>query len=95
MKLTLATFQQNALSELRSNCDTAQQLCKKNQCILSLSAPTGAGKTIIMANLIEDILCGSAERGARCCSVAVKKNVYISVSFCRDSKEKIVSLQVK
>ena len=61
MKLTLATFQQEALSELRNNCDTAQQLCKKNQCILSLSAPTGAGKTIIMANLIEDVLCGSAE----------------------------------
>ena len=61
MKLTLATFQQEALKELRDNCITAQQLCKKNQCILSLSAPTGAGKTIIMANLIEDILCGSAE----------------------------------
>lgn len=61
MKITLATFQQNALGELRSNCETAQQLCKKNQCILSLSAPTGAGKTIIMANLIEDVLCGSAE----------------------------------
>lgn len=61
MKLTLATFQQEALKDLRDNCITAQQLCKKNQCILSLSAPTGAGKTIIMANLIEDILCGSAE----------------------------------
>ena len=65
MKLTLATFQQDALSELKSNCETAQQLCKKSQCILSLSAPTGAGKTIIMANLIEDILCGSAENVAQ------------------------------
>ena len=61
MKITLATFQQEALKDLRDNCITAQQLCKKSQCILSLSAPTGAGKTIIMANLIEDILCGCAE----------------------------------
>ena len=36
MKLTLATFQQEALKDLRDNCITAQQLCKKNQCILSL-----------------------------------------------------------
>ena len=61
MKLTLATFQQEALKDLRDHCCTAQQLFKKNQCILSLSAPTGAGKTIIIANLIEDVLCGSAE----------------------------------
>lgn len=61
MKLNLVTFQQQALFKLRENCDTAQFFCKKNQCILSLSAPTGAGKTIIMANLIEDILCGNAE----------------------------------
>ncbi len=61
MKSTYITFQQEALFKLRENCETAQFFCKKNQCILSLSAPTGAGKTIIMANLIEDILCGNAE----------------------------------
>ena len=61
MKSTYITFQQEALFKLRENCYTAQNFCKKNQCILSLSAPTGAGKTIIMANLIEDILCGNAE----------------------------------
>ena len=34
MKITLATFQQNALGELRNNCETAQQLSEQGTLIL-------------------------------------------------------------
>lgn len=58
MKVTLCTFQEDARDELLDNCESAQkEYCRKGrQQILSLSAPTGAGKTLIMADVIEHIL---------------------------------------
>ena len=57
----LITFQKRALAQLRHNCAAAHneyRNSRQNQ-VVSFTAPTGAGKTIIMASLIEDILFGS------------------------------------
>ncbi|MCI8515212.1 MAG: DEAD/DEAH box helicase family protein [Lachnospiraceae bacterium] len=61
MKVNLIAFQEKAVKELRM--DIADGLGSyrrrgKTQ-VVSLQAPTGAGKTIIAASLIEDILFGS------------------------------------
>ncbi len=60
MKVNLISFQEKALRELRLNiadaCD-AYRRRKKTQ-VVSLQAPTGAGKTIIAASLIEAIYSG-------------------------------------
>ena len=60
MKVDLISFQEKALRELRLNiadaCD-AYRRRKKTQ-VVSLQAPTGAGKTIIAASLIEAIYSG-------------------------------------
>ena len=60
MKIELFPFQKQALSSLRMN--TAEALGSFHRThtpqVVSFMAPTGAGKTIIMAALIEDILCG-------------------------------------
>lgn len=57
----LFSFQRNAVNDLRSK--TAMALGNyhsyKIPQVVSLQAPTGSGKTIIMAALIEDIYCGS------------------------------------
>lgn len=57
----LLTFQKRALAQLRNHCAAAHneyRLSRQNQ-VVSFTAPTGAGKTIIMASLIEDILLGT------------------------------------
>lgn len=57
----LITFQKRALAQLRSHCAAAHNEYRQsgqNQ-VVSFTAPTGAGKTIIMASLIEDILFGT------------------------------------
>ncbi len=57
----LLSFQKRALAQLRSQCAAAHneyRLNRQNQ-VVSFTAPTGAGKTIIMASLIEDILYGT------------------------------------
>ena len=53
-------FQTTALNELIDRCKRAQRGYKENveSYIFSMSAPTGSGKTIIMASLIEAILRG-------------------------------------
>ena len=60
MKLTLFPFQYRALNNLRMN--TAIALSNYHQThspqVVSFTAPTGAGKTIIMASLIESIMFG-------------------------------------
>lgn len=57
----LFPFQQIALNELRMK--TAMALSNYRTCqvpqVISLQAPTGAGKTIIMASFVEDIYFGS------------------------------------
>lgn len=61
MKVNLIAFQSKAVRELREDIAEAlgsYQRRKKTQ-VVSLQAPTGAGKTIIAAALIEDILFGS------------------------------------
>lgn len=57
----LITFQKRALEQLRCHCAAAHneyRQSRQNQ-VVSFTAPTGAGKTIIMASLIEDILFGT------------------------------------
>lgn len=61
MKDELISFQKRALTQLRSHCASAHneyRNSRQNQ-VVSFTAPTGAGKTIIMASLIEDILFGN------------------------------------
>lgn len=61
MKVELFPFQKKATAELRMK--TAEALGSYNRThtpqVVSLQAPTGSGKTIIMASLIEDILFGT------------------------------------
>jgi len=57
----LITFQKRALAQLRDHCAAAHneyRHSRQNQ-VVSFTAPTGAGKTIIMSALIEDILYGN------------------------------------
>ncbi len=61
MKVNLIAFQDKAVKELRMDIADAldsYRRRKKTQ-VVSLQAPTGAGKTIIAAALIEDIFFGS------------------------------------
>ena len=61
MKNELFPFQKTAVSELRSRAAMAQDSYQKFKLpqVISLQAPTGSGKTIIMASLIEDVFCGT------------------------------------
>ncbi len=60
MKIKLISFQDKAVKELRLNiadaCDSYRKRGKTQ--VVSLQAPTGAGKTIIAASLIESIYFG-------------------------------------
>ena len=63
MKEELFPFQKKALSQLRLMAEEAihgYQRTHANQ-VVSFTAPTGAGKTIIMASLIEEIFFGGVE----------------------------------
>ncbi len=60
MRLDLISFQDKAVKELRldlADALAAYRKRKKTQ-VVSLQAPTGAGKTIIAAALIEGVYCG-------------------------------------
>lgn len=64
MKMQLFPFQEKAVAELRERAAFAldsynQQRERTYNQIVSLQAPTGSGKTIIMSELIEEILYGS------------------------------------
>lgn len=60
MTSTLFPFQTEALDKLRSFCKKAKRDYKDDgeHTIITLAAPTGAGKTIIMSGLMEKILHG-------------------------------------
>lgn len=60
MRVNLFPFQKRALADLRQNCAEALGGYHRTHTpkVVSFTAPTGAGKTIIMASLIEDILYG-------------------------------------
>lgn len=63
MKAELFSFQKRALAELRMKTGEAiggYQRTHSNQ-VVSFTAPTGAGKTIIMASLIENIFWGDVD----------------------------------
>lgn len=63
MKAELFPFQKKALSQLRLMAGEAingYQRAHSNQ-VVSFTAPTGAGKTIIMASLIEEIFFGGVD----------------------------------
>lgn len=63
MKAELFPFQKRALADLRLKINEAvggYQRTHSNQ-VVSFTAPTGAGKTIIMASLIESIFFGDVE----------------------------------
>ena len=62
MRDTLFTFQEAALDDLHSAIKDAHTVWRENKPqVISFSAPTGSGKTIIMTKLFEDILNGSAD----------------------------------
>jgi len=66
MKNELFPFQKAAVRDLRAKAAWAAKAYRETGTpqILSLQAPTGSGKTVIMAALIESILCGSADEPA-------------------------------
>ncbi len=61
MRDILFPFQETALDELHEKITNSHQLWNvRNPQIISFSAPTGSGKTIIMTTLIEEILYGGS-----------------------------------
>lgn len=61
MRVGLFDFQEDALANLRSRLNTARSLASiDDPQAISFSAPTGAGKTIVMTALFENILFGEA-----------------------------------
>ena len=62
MKVGLFDFQEHALAELRIKLRAARSNASvNNPQAISFSAPTGAGKTIVMTALFEDILFGEPD----------------------------------
>lgn len=62
MKVSLFEFQKDVLSDLRNKLRAARLLASiDNPQVISFSAPTGSGKTIVMAALFENILFGEAD----------------------------------
>lgn len=57
MKFQLKDFQESAVSELRKKAEIARNGAPGRQALL-LNAPTGAGKTVIAAALLESLLLG-------------------------------------
>lgn len=62
MRETLFPFQETALAELHEKINKAHLMwSERDPQVISFSAPTGAGKTIIMTALFEEILNGSTD----------------------------------
>jgi type III restriction enzyme len=62
MRDTLFPFQETALAELHEKINKAHLMwSERDPQVISFSAPTGSGKTIIMTTLFEEILFGSAD----------------------------------
>lgn len=63
MRSKLFPFQEDALAELNRKIDKAHILWSEDDPqVISFSAPTGSGKTIMMTALFEEILYGNADR---------------------------------
>lgn len=67
MLVDLFEFQQKALDELRDRQRKAQRryIQDGDKHIIPFTAPTGAGKTIIMSAFIEALYCGDTHQGAQ------------------------------
>ena len=67
MLVDLFEFQQKALDELRDRQKKAQRryIEDRDKHIIPFTAPTGAGKTIIMSAFIEALYCGDTHQGAQ------------------------------
>ncbi len=66
MRDTLFAFQEDYLKELHESIQNAHTMWRENRPqVITFSAPTGAGKTIMMTKLFEDILYGSADCDAQ------------------------------
>ena len=75
MRTTLFPFQEEALTDLHEKITKAHTLwCEKDPQVISFSAPTGAGKTIIMTALFENIIFGHPS------GVAEHDSVFIWIS---------------
>lgn len=62
MRMKLFPFQEDALDELNKKINKAHILWSETDPqVISFSAPTGSGKTIMMTALFEDILYGNAD----------------------------------
>ena len=61
MRVKLLSFQERTVADLRAKLHNSAMHYDQSgtQQVISLQAPTGAGKTIIMAALIESVFCGS------------------------------------
>ncbi len=65
MRNTLFPFQETALADLHEKINKAHIMwSERDPQVISFSAPTGSGKTIIMTTLFEEILYGSPEHTA-------------------------------
>lgn len=92
MNISLKPFQKVRVGELRRTAAMAQtswQYYGQKQ-IISFTAPTGAGKTIMMANFIESMLCGDDEGMV----AAIPNSIFIWLSdspeLNEQSKQKLV-----
>ena len=61
MRLQLKPFQENAVADLRNKARRAAEAAAQAPQALLLSAPTGAGKTVMAAALLEALLFGGAD----------------------------------
>ena len=66
MKVELFPFQKRAIADIRMKTAEAMGSYHRTHApqVVSFTAPTGAGKTIIMASLIESIFFGELRRAA-------------------------------
>ena len=89
MKITEIAFQQQAITQLRKRVAKAMSEYQSDGTpqVVSYTAPTGAGKTIIMASLIERIMCGDEEYPAQ--PEAVFVWLSDSPALNKQSKDKI------
>ena len=63
MRMQLFPFQEDAVAELNKKIDKAHLLWSDTDPqVISFSAPTGSGKTIMLTALFEEILYGNANR---------------------------------
>lgn len=73
MKVELRQFQQVALAKLRQYCQVATSTYALTQIpqVISFTAPTGAGKTIVLSALLESIFFGDDSYPAKPNSIAI------------------------